>query len=80
MSTTARAQSLDWLTAWTIWPFGMVNTSPFGERSLVTRNVTFSTVPLASVVDTTVSVTRSPKPYCFSTMMKNPANRSLTTC
>ena len=50
MSMTARAQSLDWLTAWTIWPFGMVNTSPFGERSLVTRNVTFSTVPLASVV------------------------------
>ena len=58
----------------------MVKTSPFGERSLVTRSVTFSTVPTHSVVDTTVNVTRSPKPYCFSTIIKNPARMSLTTC
>src|SRR6185312_873054 len=80
MSTTARAQSLDRLTTLTICPLGMVNTSPSGERSRVTRNVTFSTVPLASVAETTVRVTRSPKPYCLSTRMKKPDSRSLTNC
>ena len=48
MSTTARAQSLDRLSDLTIWPLGMVNISPSADRSLVTRNVTSSTVPCAS--------------------------------
>ena len=77
---TARAQSLDRLTVLTIWPLGMVNISPSEERSFVTRSVTSSTVPSAgSAIPATVSATRSPKPYCFSVMMKNPASRSWTT-
>ncbi|SKW47145.1 Uncharacterised protein [Mycobacteroides abscessus subsp. massiliense] len=50
ISTTARAQSFDKLTALTINPFGMVMTSPSLERNLVTRRVTSSTVPRDSVV------------------------------
>lgn len=46
----------------------------------MTRNITFSTVPLASVAETTVRVTRSPKPYCRSARMKKPDSRSLTNC
>ena len=79
-STTARAQSFDRLTVLTIWPLGTVKTSPSEERSLVTRSVTSSTVPRASGTPAMVNSTRSPKPYCFSTMMKNPESRSLTSC
>ncbi|CFS43022.1 Uncharacterised protein [Mycobacterium tuberculosis] len=79
MSTTARAQSLDRLTDLTMFPLGTVNTSPSLERSLVTRSVTSSTVPAAFSGDPTMlSSTKSPNPYCFSTMMKNPASRSCT--
>ena len=76
---TARAQSFDRLTVLTIWPLGMVNISPSAERSLVTRSVTSSTVPsAAAAMPATVSDTRSPKPYCFSVMMKKPDSRSCT--
>ena len=79
MSITARAQSLDRFTDLTIWPLGMVNISPSVDRSLVTRSVTSSTVPSAgALMPATVSETRSPKPYCFSVMMKKPASRSCT--
>ena len=77
MSTTARAQSLDRFNDLTICPLGMVNISPSVERSLVTRSVTSSTVPWASSVEAAMlSWTRSPKPYCFSVMMKKPLSRS----
>ena len=79
MSITARAQSLDRFIVLTIWPLGMVNTSPSVDRSLVTRSVTSSTVPSAgAAMPATVSATRSPKPYCFSVMTKKPASRSCT--
>ena len=76
---TARAQSLDRLSVFMIWPLGMVYISPSEVRSLVTRSVTSSTVPMASLPEPTVSSTRSPNPYCFSVMMKNPLSRSCTT-
>ena len=44
-STTARAQSRDRFMTLTIWPFGIVTTSPFAERMRVIRSVTSSTVP-----------------------------------
>ena len=56
----------------------MVNISPSVERSLVTRSVTSSTVPRASSVTAAMlNWTRSPKPYCFSVMMKKPAQQVL---
>jgi len=33
-----------------------------------------------AAIPETVNETRSPKPYCFSTMMKKPESRSLTSC
>ena len=78
MSMTARAQSLDRLSDFMIWPLGMVYISPSEVRSLVTRSVTSSTVPIASLLEPSVSCTRSPNPYCFSVMMKNPDSRSWT--
>ena len=79
MSTTARAQSLDRLSVFMIWPLGMVYISPSWVRSFVTRRVTSTTVPIASLLEPRVSCTRSPNPYCFSVMMKNPLSRSCTT-
>ena len=78
MSTTARAQSLDRLTDFTIWPLGMVIHLALGGAQLgdpqgdvLDRAIGwFGDVP-------TVSETRSPKPYCFSVMMKNPDEQVL---
>ena len=76
---TARAQSLDRFSDFMIWPLGMVYISPSDVRSFVTRRVTSSTVPMASLLEPSVSCTRSPNPYCLSVMMKNPLSRSCTT-
>ena len=76
---TARAQSLEKFSDFIIWPLGMVYISPSDVRNLVTRKVTSTTVPMASLLDPSVSCTRSPNPYCFSVMMKNPLSKSCTT-
>ena len=71
---TARAQSRDKLVTWTIWPLGVVMTSPLTDRIRVTRRVTSSTVPV-TCCDTpdTAMRTTSPNPYCRSPVMNNPA-------
>ena len=76
---TARAQSRDRLVTWMICPLGVVMTSPLTVRRRVTRRVTSSTVPVTGCVTPEVAmVTTSPKPYCRSPVMKNPAPMSCT--
>ena len=75
----ARAQSRERLVTWVIWPLGVMTTSPSAVRTVVTRNVTSSTVPIAgSGMPGTERRMRSPKPYWRSVMMKKPARMSWT--
>ena len=54
-------------------------TSPLAVRTLVTRRVTSSTVPITpSETQGPAMLIRSPKPYWRSAMMKKPASRSWT--
>jgi len=58
-------------------PVGTVKYPPSVERSLVTRNVTFSTCPGVCRRPHDGELDKSPNPYCFSTMMKEPREQIL---
>ena len=45
-SITARAQPRDRFVVCTMWPFGVMTTSPAGVRTVVVRRLTSSTVPI----------------------------------
>ena len=81
MSSTTRDQSLDRLVTWRSALLGTTTNSPLAVRSLVTRSVSSSTVPVTPVVcpgwDNRM---RSPMPNWRSEKRKNPASRSPTTC
>ncbi len=81
MSITARDQSLDRLVTWRRALLGTTTSSPCGVRSLVTRSVSSSTVPVIPVVCPGIdSRITSPKANWCSANRKNPASRSPTIC
>ena len=56
-----------------MWPFGMMCSTPLKSRSVTARSVMRSTVPLLPAASIT-----SPTTNWFSNRMKNPARKSLT--
>ena len=78
---TARDQSLDRLVTWRRALLGTTTNSPWAVRTLVTRRVSSSTVPVMPVVwpGTDRRIT-SPKANWCSAKRKNPASRSPTIC
>ena len=81
MSMTARDQSLDRLVTWRRALLGTTTSSPWAVRSLVTRRVSSSTVPVIPVVwPGTDSRITSPKANWCSAKRKKPASRSPTIC
>ena len=81
MSITARDQSLDRLVTWRSALLGTTTSSPCAVRTLVTRNVSSSTVPVMPVdCPGTESRMTSPKANWCSANRKKPASRSPTIC
>ena len=81
MSMTDRDQSLDRLVTWRMALLGTITSSPWAVRSLVTRRVISSTVPVTLWAEPgTESRMTSPKAYCRSAKRKKPARRSPTIC
>ena len=67
MSSTQRAQPWDWLPTRRISPLRTCHRVPLTSRTWVTRNPTFSTVPIASPRST-----ESPMPSWSSATIKMP--------